>query len=74
MMSNSNPPVVRSAKSVAEAEDADVAGVENLGVRVIRVELGDEGGNVGDGRGVVVVLAVERKANATTMASIMATP
>jgi hypothetical protein len=41
---------------------------------VIRVELGDEGGNVGDGRGVTVVLAVERKANATTMASIMATP
>jgi hypothetical protein len=74
MMSNSNPPVVRSAKSVAEAEDVDVAGVENLGVRVIRVELGDEGGNVGDGRGVTVVLAVERKANATTMASIMATP
>jgi hypothetical protein len=74
MMSNSNPPVVRSAKSVAEAEDVDVAGVENLRVRVIRVELGDEGGNVGDGRGVTVVLAVERKANATTMASIMATP
>src|SRR5580698_1761660 len=65
-----NPPAARPAGSVSEAEDIDGAGVENLDVRVIRVELGDEGGNVGDGRGVVGVLTVEHDVGSPGVAAV----
>src|ERR1035441_5427117 len=43
----------------AQAEDVDAAGLEDLGVLVVRIELGDEGGDAGDRRAVVAVAAVE---------------
>src|SRR5580693_470603 len=45
--------------SAGAAEDVDVAGIEDQRVDAVRVELGDEGGDVADGRGVVAVHAVE---------------
>src|SRR5271165_5395724 len=48
-----------SIASGGAAEDVDVAGLEDLGVAVARIELGDEGGDVADRRAVVAVQAVE---------------